>query len=202
MEIQTRFDSKRGCGYRKVGGTYLMGPAPQAACCKLPFALTVCPTCHAGIKPTRGWTWVDAAVLFATQPCADPGCGCPLDDCGRLTSTGLLWVGGAFYKTADEFLLEAQRLGVSRRIPAVPRGFVLGETWVLLAHRKLCPLPQPDGSTLLKPGVFSAFKPTAVEYVVRGDETKEELETKVKRGITPVKVQIADRLPMKRDDAL
>ena len=86
MEIQTRFDSKRGCGYRKVGGTYLMGPAPQAACCKLPFALTVCPTCHAGIKPTRGWTWVDAAVLFATQPCADPSCGCPLDDCGRLTS--------------------------------------------------------------------------------------------------------------------
>ena len=63
-------------------------------------------------------------------------------------------------------------------------------------------MPQPDGSALLKPGVFSAFKPTAVEYVVRGDETKEELETKVKRGITPVKVQIADRLPMKRDDAL
>ena len=33
--------------------------------------------------------------------------------------------------------------------------------------------------------ILSVQAYSAVEYVVRGDETKEELETKVKRGITP-----------------
>ena len=31
---------------------------------------------------------------------------------------------------------EASKMGVSRRITAVPRDFVVGETWVLLGHRK------------------------------------------------------------------
>ena len=57
MEIQTRFDSKRGCGYRKD--------------CKLPFALTVCPTCHARRDKTN--TWMDigrcGGAVYNTAVC-------------------------------------------------------------------------------------------------------------------------------------
>jgi hypothetical protein len=50
---------------------------------------------------------------------------------------GLIWVGEAFYGNPQRFLDEAATMGISRRIAAVPRGFVLGEDYVLLAHR-LC----------------------------------------------------------------
>ena len=49
---------------------------------------------------------------------------------------GLLWIGEQFYPTPGEFTREAEELGISRRISAVPRDFKLGETWVLFAHRK------------------------------------------------------------------
>jgi hypothetical protein len=39
------------------------------------------------------------------------------------------------------------------------------------------------------PAIFSAFVPTHVEYVVQGDETKEQLDKIVERGITLVKVE-------------
>ena len=35
---------------------------------------------------------------------------------------------------------------------------------------------------------MTAFQPTAIEYVVKGDETEEELEALEARGIEPVKV--------------
>ena len=49
---------------------------------------------------------------------------------------GLIWVGEKFYPTPQDFCAEAEKMGISRRIPAVPNDFVLGETWVWLAHRK------------------------------------------------------------------
>ena len=40
-----------------------------------------------------------------------------------------------------------------------------------------------------KPGIFHAFRPRAAEYVVKGSESEEELERKVKRGITLVRTE-------------
>lgn len=73
--------------------------------------------------------------------------------------------------------------GVSRRLPgnSLPHGFVIGETWVMLAHRK--------GSENQTPAIFHAFKPAAVEYIVTGQETDKELAALGKRGITPVIVK-------------
>ena len=51
-------EARRGCGYRKVGGLYLMGGTGGMPCCKMPIPLHVCPTCHGGIKQTRGWSWI------------------------------------------------------------------------------------------------------------------------------------------------
>jgi hypothetical protein len=84
-----------------------------------------------------------------------------------------------------EFAAEAGRQGISRRVPGIPRGFVVGQTWVLLAHRLgvLC----PDGNRL--PGVFHLFRPAAIEYVVRPDDPPGRLEAMEARGATLVRVE-------------
>ncbi len=196
--VKLSYEKPRGCGRRKPGGLYLVAPGDGEPCCKLPFLLTVCPTCHAGIKPARGWTWVDADALLATAgPCTqkDQHFRNPCPASRPLGQVGLLWVGEKFYPTPDAFDAEALDMGISRRISALPKGFKLGETWVLLAHRKAVPsfLAEPD-APLYSPGIFRIFKPQAIEYVVKGDETPEELEKLQERGITPVRVvPIEDR---------
>jgi len=190
MNITTRITAKRGCGYRKPGGLYLVSGTYGSPCCKLPFVLNTCPCCGQGIKATRGWTWVDADKLFASISCfgtPELRVACPLA-LGNLGRAGLLWIGGAFYPTPDDFSKEAAAQGVSRRIKALPKGFVLGETWVLLAHREgVKRTVVLEGEPTHDRAIFHVFKPTAVEYVVRGTETEEQLQKLVDRGITPVK---------------
>jgi hypothetical protein len=184
MNIQTRHEARRGCGFRKAGGTYLCSSGYGRYCGALPIELSVCPTCHHGIKPARGWTWINLAALAAVRGCSkEGGCGdCPIAD-GRIQEVGLLWVGEKFYPTANSFAEEANRMGISRRISTIPRKFKLGETWVALAHRKVIEaLPDP------KAGIFHLFKPIAIEYVVRENDSEEKLERLEKRGITLVKV--------------
>jgi hypothetical protein len=206
ITVETRIEGRRGCGYRKPGGIYLMGPPSGHPCCKLPFELTVCPCCGVGIKPTRGWTWVDAGKILAG------GCAakkfdkshpdCVLSHPETMGKAGLLWIGEQFYKTPKDFSAEADSMGVSRRISTVPKDFKLGETWVLLAHRKAIQRSKPITDGLLKdtgeeieffPAIFTVFKPTALEYVVTGTETQEDLERLVKRGLTPVVVNPVER---------
>jgi hypothetical protein len=100
---------------------------------------------------------------------------------------GLLWIGERFYATPADFMRETATQGVSRRISAVPKDFRIGETWVWIAHRKC--IANADGT--FTAGVFQAFRPQAIEYVVRGDETDEEIDRMMKRGISPVQVQHA-----------
>ena len=197
--IQTRHDRKRGCGFRKPGGLYLVSGGPARPCGKLTIPLEICPTCGGGIHFSRAWTWVNGTALVAQKECRpqrnlEPNyleqiqaeCShCPLG--GPIGRCGLLWIGEAFYKTPAEWTREAMEQGVSRRIPAVPRDYKAGETWVLVAHKKC--IENPDGS--FTPGIFHAFRPAAVEYVVKGDETDEEIDALVKRGITPVQIEKA-----------
>lgn len=194
MAIEVRRDRVRGCGWREPGGLYLMAGGPSRPCGKLPIPLTTCPCCNAGIKPTRGWSWIDADALLAGVECHRPrfivGCGlCPLAQ--KLGRVGLLWVGGSFYKTPADWTKEAVEQGISRRIPALPKGFKAGETWVLVAHREAIDLE--DGKKGM--GIFHAFKPTAVEYVVKGTETAEEIEALEKRGITAVTIERVEAQP-------
>jgi len=113
---------------------------------------------------------------------------------GYIGKAGLIWIGEQFYKTPQDFLQEAREQGISRRISTVPKGFEPGKTWVLLAHRKgIAPADTPDApgdySRGHIPAIFAMFKPQAIEYVVKGDETQEELERIIKRGLTPVRVR-------------
>lgn len=192
MNIKTVVDSKRGCGWRKPG-LYLRADGAGGFCGKLPLLLDVCPCCHGGIKASGGWTWIDPRPLFKRKQCChakDPLVSkaqctlCPLNK--PPAYAGLLWVGGEYYKTPEDWIAEAQKLGVSRRIAAVPRNFKLGEDWVMMAHREAIE-PKLKGDPK-RPGIFNVFRPTAIEYVVNGDETPEMIERLIERGITPVRV--------------
>ena len=189
--MKISYEKSRGCGYRKEGGLYLVSGGLLDSCFKLPIPLTVCPCCHAGIKPSRGWTWI-GKKLIEDAPCSKTGCkGCvPFD--GSVDRFGLIWVGEKFYKTPYDFNKEALTQGISRRIKAVPKDFVIGETWVLLAHRKCIGAAfdsnPKDDEEAFTPGIFCAFKPTAIEYVVKDDDDPDYLAGLEKRGITLVKV--------------
>jgi len=206
-------DRKRGCGWRKPGGLYLVASGLSARCGKLPLELSVCPVCGSGIKPARGWTWVDGSALFDGVPCGAAPERCAACPIGKgLGRCGLLWIGGRHYKRPGDWTREANKQGVSRRIPALPRGFEVGKTWVLVAHRQALSLPCPTCEGLLptldearvgdgacpecngtgivyRPGIFHAFLPEEVQYVVAGNETDEELARMEERGVTPVEVE-------------
>jgi hypothetical protein len=191
-------EAKRGCGYRKAGGLYIVSGRLSAACCKFPIVCHVCPTCHAGIKPARGWTWIDPRPFLAGE-CTLPGSGCPaapMDGSGIGDKAGLLWIGTQHYATPDEFLAEARIMGASRRIPAVPRNFEVGKHWVLMAHQRGVRNPafNPDDKESQEPvwlpAMVCLFKPTSIDIIVTQSEFEngEKMEALRKRGLTPVPV--------------
>jgi hypothetical protein len=74
--INSQIEHKRGCGYRKPGGMYLVSLGIGRDCGKLPIPLTVCPCCGAGIKFSRGFTWISDEII-KNAPCSILGCnGC------------------------------------------------------------------------------------------------------------------------------
>jgi hypothetical protein len=192
--IQTVVEKERGCGFRVPGGIYLRTDGIGRICGALPIELTVCPTCHHGIKPARGWTWINIAEMVADRGCRlenilGQGCGdCPIAD-AKIQMAGLLWVGEKFYRTPGKFAQEASEMGISRRITMVPKNFKLGETWVALAHRKAIPIVPESPEQEFKPGIFHIFMPQRIEYVVKDDDSDEKLEKLEKRGFTLVKVE-------------
>ena len=186
MKIPTLHERKRGCGYRTPGGLYLMGPPPGEPCSLLPIELAVCPTCGSGFKPSRGWTWIEPDPITGPGPHQSDRHTkrCPLGEPGRMGDrAGLIWIGEQFYKTPAEFMREAADMGISRRIGGVPNDYVPGKTWVLLAHRKALVKGIDEAA-----GIFTAYRPTHIEYVVKGDEDEDTLRSLWKRGIKPVKV--------------
>lgn len=192
--VHTKIEHERGCGYRKEGGLYLVCDGPSRDCGRLPIPLTVCSCCGEGIKQSRGFTWVLSA-LFMQHKCrhndfAECFIGCPLGTDTGGTRYGLMWVGEKFYPTPTHFIREGRAMGISKRIARMPRDFVVGETWILLAHRKAVGPFFPDSPLVpeYSPGIFQAFKPSRIEYVVKGTESEDELNSMEKRGFTLVKV--------------
>jgi hypothetical protein len=203
-------EAKRGCGYRKVGGLYLVGGGGGINCDRLPIALEICNCCGQGIKQTRGWTWVDIAALVGGDhgnlhptdsgpnmyfvPC---GCApfCPLcHNTKAMGRGGLLWIGAQFYPTIEHFEAEAKHLGVSRRITSLPRGFEIGKTWVLFAHARGIIKPQGDLVAKYVPAIFRVWKPERVERIYKeSDRNGEAAQADEKRGIVPVFVPDSDR---------
>lgn len=185
-------EPKRGCGYRKIGGLYMVGGQIMEPCDRLPFELTVCPCCGEGIKASRGYTWIDPLLLFEKDHdfsiclCRRPTALslCPVcepftvfEDPKHISSckAGLIWIGEQHYATPADFNREAQQMGVSRRINSIPNDFQIGKTWIFFAHRKAIdngngtPFDDPDQPPH-KPGIFSAFRPSKIERIVKQSE--------------------------------
>jgi hypothetical protein len=186
-------EEKRGCGYRKVGGLYLVGEGPNASCCQMPILLRVCPTCHAGIKETRSYQWIDPKP-FLRECTRNLGPGvCPNAYLGERLGdkVGLIWIGKQFYPTPLDFQMEAKRMGVSRRVKAIPRGFELGKSWIWFAHPSV---HYDDAEQHWIGGVFMIFKPTRIEGIVTETDAGdgELMEALEKRHITPIVVPDGD----------
>ena len=206
----------RGCGYRKVGGLYLCGEYTSVPCDQVPMPLTVCPVCGQGIKVSRGFTQINPYRLWGIhQDCEDRIRPCFLCD-PKDEPAYIMLVGAGYYKTPEDFLDEANRLGISKRIPFISRGLELGRTIVSLAHSKAFEaMVEPalqqamaivEESQTRQPklmeaerkekklGIFCAFIPKRVEKLIwKSELTDEKREQLEKRGITPVPVPDGDR---------
>jgi len=153
------------------------------------------------MKPARGWTWLDGdEVLRASPECPDRGkknCeACAIHNYIRhgVGMCGLIWIGETHYPTIQHFNREAEKMGISRRSSAIPKGFVVGEHIVMLAHKKAIinegEVPAYVGVELeYSAGIFRIFKPTHLEIVVSGEESDDIIEGYVKRGLVPVKIE-------------
>jgi hypothetical protein len=206
-------ERKRGCGYRKVGGLYLVSGRGGRQCDRLPIKLDVCPVCSHGFKQSRGFTWVDLFGLVGgdhedvlSQAILPSHCDCK-PDCPlcwkvrEIGKAGLLWIGEKFYKNPGEFMAEGFELGFSRRIKALPRNFKVGESWILLAHpktireyvkaeqgdEKIGLLPGVDEKIVFKPGIFTLWRPVKIEQLFNeSQQGSDEVEEAIEKGITPI----------------
>lgn len=214
-------ESRRGCGFRKPGGIYLVTDPGGFSCPALPIPMSVCPCCGEGIRAARGWTWIAPGPwiekldkTICNQCTIGYAGACLIHQSSSVARVGLIWVGEHYYKNPNEFLTEMVELGVSRRVPAIPQGFKIGETIVWLGHRKAahsrcdlcdgsgvvnemsaiqCPDCKGAGHTTA-PGVFSVFRPQRIEYILTGNETDAELERLESRGVSLVKLERTDGL--------
>lgn len=178
-------EPRRECNYRKVGGLYLIGEGFGAECDRLPLAITPCACCGEEPRFTRGIAQIDPYALWGphevrknpieTLHCAEGHC--PI--CDPVEQAFLMWVGSEY--TVDSFSREARTLGISKRVPFIPNNFVVGTSWVFLAKQRIIPnssqgwMPgMAEERRGFGPGVFTAFRPSAIELVLDQSEVDAE----------------------------
>lgn len=209
-------EAKRGCGFRKVGVLYLVGGFIPVECDRLPYPLDTCPVCGGGIKVSRAFTRITPLALFGLHPdCVDQDHPCRLCD-PTSDIAFIMRVGEKFYPTPGHFAGEAMAMGISKKIPFIPKELILGQTHIFLAHPKACEVQVPvvlqaagaiaDGEArpqarLLEAekieyrmGIFAAFTAQRIEQLVwKHQATPEVVESLAKRGITAVVIPDGDQ---------
>jgi hypothetical protein len=196
-------EAKRGCGFRKVGGIYLVSGDAWDDCDRLPFPIGYCPVCHEGMKFPRSPREINPLKLLGLhEQCTETphDWGAPAGACRVCQPTEevayLLGVGEQFYKTPAIFMEEAHRLGISKRVAAIPKKLEVGKTWVYLVHRHA----MYDQDNKPQMAVFSAFIPKAIEMPVWASEVgpdgkmldAEKQKDFDRRHITPVPMPDGD----------
>ena len=214
-------ESKRGCGYRKIGALYVEGTLIAASCPKLPYRLKPCPVCSMGIKQARGWTWIDPSQYFKDiregkarcKNYIDPatcklGCQCPFNPPHREMQRGdavdytntvaLLWVGKKYY-TVKTFEKEALAMGVSKRINSIPEQLQLGQTWILLCHPEAVTLtgtdPEYKGKGSMAAGIFRMLKPDHIAMPMYESQASDDFKDWLLsfKGIKVVPIKDGDK---------
>jgi len=211
-------EAKRGCGFRKVNALYLVGNYIPVACDRLPLLIGACPVCGQGFHFTRSMTEIDPLRLWGIhQPCRDqPTCMMCYPPSSQAKVGHYIMTVGKKYYSPKSFLDEAGRMGISKRIPFIPKRLVLGSTVIYLAHPEAVEVKESpalqealaivEGPSERKQqkllevervqktmGIFCAFIPQRVEKLIRrSDATPQELESLSKRGITSIIVEDGD----------
>lgn len=209
---------KRLCQYRKVNALYLVGDYIPVACDRMPLAIGACPVCGQGLHFTRSMTEIDPLRLWGIhQPCKDaPTCMMCYPPSSQAEVGHYLMTVGKKYYSPQSFLDEAMKMGISKRIPFIPKKLVLGSSVIYLAHPEAVKVTESpalqealaivEGSQqesqqkLLEVekvkkvmGIFAAFRPQRVEKLIKESEaTKEEIEKLRERGITAIPVPDGD----------
>ena len=194
-------ERERECGYRKVGGMYLVGGILDAPCDRLPIELVVCKVCGQGQRVGKGFTKFDPYELWGVhEKCKDSkGCYC----CYPPHLGYMMRVGSGFYNM-ETFIHEARQMGVSKRIPFIPRELVVGLTPIYLVHKEaIVKYPNwmdkknTNQEVTISDGVFAAFIPQRIETLMWqselatewGEKRAERLE---KRGVTIIPIPDGD----------
>jgi hypothetical protein len=98
------------------------------------------------------------------------------------------WVGYTHYPYAIDYIAEARRLGISRRMPRVPKAAIPTWTRVFLAHA-YCQL----ADSTIGPGIFGYYNVSQVQYVLPENAGMERVPRDLMAGdiqpVRPVHVQ-------------
>lgn len=192
--IQENRDLPRGCGVRdRAGRMYLVSLGKGRGCGKLPIPLGICPCCGMGFKFSRTPQWIEQPEsLWFNRECGagDDHCrNCPMSRGYETGAALLMWIGKEHYPTPQAFNAEAEVMGISRYIQHVPKNFIVGETWVLMAHiHGIDAAPINSAKPDWKPAIFRMFRPDRIEVMVDGTEPDTVIEDYLKRNLTPVMV--------------
>jgi len=183
-------EQERGCGYRKIGGAYLIGTGMAVNCDRLPILIQECQHCGFGIGFARSMQIVKTEYvryLISDRDHVHTSCHdefpCPIcyntahknDPLGE--KVGIMFVSNRYY-TPESFVKESVDMGISKRIAphTIPKAFKTG-MWIMLAYT------YPDKSHK----IFYAFKPERIEILVwKDDPKKTEYE---KKGFTVVEIE-------------
>jgi len=212
-------EGARGCGYRKVGGLYLVGNRQWSTCDRLKLEIPVCDCCGETLRPNRGLQPINAFKLFHNHnteiiglwgsimgpednprltPCEDQShCKVcfPTNTSNRSHKDYIIWIGREYY-TEESFNAEAEFMGVSRRIPHIPDKLAIGRSVIYLAMRNNInrrAATSPTGRMIKRNGIFSVFIPQSLELLVwESDATEEYIADLERRNITPVIIPDGD----------
>lgn len=89
-----------------------------------------------------------------------------------------MWVGERFY-SPQSFVREAEKLGISKLVPSLPKNLEIGRTKVLLAHRKAWKNKEP--------AIFYAFIVRRVEVLVKVEDLNKDWVKRLrKRGVVVI----------------
>ncbi len=161
---------KRGCGWPKEGGFYVMGGGKPLTCFALPVTLVPCECCNQMPKFARCPTLVtDKYINNLFAACQTGNIHC--NHCVRGKRYWISWVGSDY--TTETFCREVSVQGLSRKIPP--------------SFAKL--IQEGDYFANVKGGeIINMIPVTSVRYYLKPGDSEEKIKELEKAGIEVAKI--------------
>ncbi|MFX1476919.1 MAG: hypothetical protein ACFFCI_02195 [Promethearchaeota archaeon] len=193
---------ERGCGEVKLNAFYAIMSEYSEICDRLPLAIPECLVCGERPKFSRGITPIDPLMLFGVHPTIDfkETCDCektcfvcyPPNSDPEGVRHFIMWVGDKYYQ-GNSFLLEAQKQGISKRLPSqIPFGLVPLKSIIYLAKQNYKEDPKGDFDLKDKKrkvdAIILAYRPIAIIYTITKEQSMDEdlMATLKEEGYTPI----------------